>query len=178
MKPTTQIAAAPQLINRISSRQSIERIILMHPFLEGMSPHQLRLLSDCAMQVHFSTDELIFREGDPANRFYLIGQGKIALESYVIDKGNTLIQTIGAGEVLGWSWLFSPYLWHFNARALEPTEAVFIYATPLRDECESDHELGYELMKRMAQVMLDRLQATRWKLLRDCPNALTSLRAR
>jgi CRP-like cAMP-binding protein len=83
------------------------------------------------------------------------------------NKGMTPIQEIGAGEALGWSWLFPPYFWHFNARALEPTDAIFLYATPLRDECESDHELGYELVKRMAEVMLRRLQATRRQLL--CP---------
>src|SRR5204863_1801638 len=117
-------------------------------FLNEMIPHQLRLLSDCSMQTHFKAGELILQEGDPANRFYLIQQGRVALESFISDKGNTPIQTIGAGEVLGWSWLFPPYVWHFNARALEPTDAIFIYATPLREECESDHELGYELMKR------------------------------
>jgi cAMP-binding proteins - catabolite gene activator and regulatory subunit of cAMP-dependent protein kinases len=108
---------------------------------------------------------LVFREGDPANRFYLVLSGKIALESFVKDKGNTLIQTIGPGDVLGWSWLFPPYFWHFNARALEHTEAIFIYATPLREECEADHELGYQLIKRMAEVMMNRLQATRKQLL-------------
>jgi CRP/FNR family cyclic AMP-dependent transcriptional regulator len=130
-----------------------------------MSPHQLRLLADCAMPAHFDANEVIFREGDPANRFYFLQTGKVALESNVLGKPKALIQTIGAGDILGWSWLFPPYFWHFDARALDPTDAVFIYGTPLREECESDHELGYELMKRLAGVMLKRLQATRWKLL-------------
>jgi len=130
-----------------------------------MSEHQLRILSDCAMQAHFNPNEVIFREGEPADRFYLIQKGEVALEAYVKDKGNTLVQKIGAGDVLGWSWLFPPYFWHFTARALEPTDAVFIYAKPLRDECESDHDLGYELMKRIAQVIMQRLQATRKKSL-------------
>jgi CRP/FNR family cyclic AMP-dependent transcriptional regulator len=147
------------------SVRSLESMLRKHPFLNEMTPHQLRLLSDCSMQTHFKVGELILQEGDPANCFYLIQQGRVALESFISEKGNTPIQTIGAGEVLGWSWLFPPYVWHFNARALEPTDAIFIYATPLREECESDHELGYELMKRMAEVMLKRLQATRWKLL-------------
>jgi CRP/FNR family cyclic AMP-dependent transcriptional regulator len=145
--------------------ESVEETIKKHPFLEGMSPHQIRLLSDCAMRAHFGAGELIFREGDPANRFYLILKGKVALESFMQDKGHTLIQSIGSGDVLGWSWLFPPYFWHFNARAIEATEAIFIYATPLREECESDHELGYELMKRMAQIMMNRLQATRRQFL-------------
>ena len=145
---------------------SIESVISQHPFLAGLSPHHLRLLCDCAMPAHFSADELIFKEGDQANRFYLIQKGRVALECYTKKSGNALIQIIGSGDVLGWSWLFPPYFWHFNARALEPTEAVFIYATPLREECESDHELGYELLKRMAEIMLTRLQATRRQLLR------------
>jgi CRP/FNR family cyclic AMP-dependent transcriptional regulator len=136
-----------------------------HPFLEGLSPHQLRLLTDCAMVVKFKTGELIFREGDPANRFYLITEGRIALESYVQDRGTTLIQTVGTGDVLGWSWLFPPYYWHFDARAVEPSEAIFFYGAPLRDECETDHDLGFELVKRMAEVMMKRLQAARRQLL-------------
>ena len=144
---------------------SIEAAISGHPFLADLSPHHLRLLADCAMPARFSTGELIFKEGDPANRFYLLQKGKVALEWYAKDKGEALIQIISSGEVLGWSWLFPPYCWHFNARALEPTEAIFIYATPLREECESDHELGYELIKRMAEAMLTRLQATRRQLL-------------
>lgn len=145
--------------------EPLEDLIKQHPFLEGMPPHQIRLLGDFAMRAHFESGELVFREGDPANRFYLVLSGKIALESFVKDKGNTLIQTIGPGDVLGWSWLFPPYFWHFNARALEHTEAIFIYATPLREECEADHELGYQLIKRMAEVMMNRLQATRKQLL-------------
>jgi CRP-like cAMP-binding protein len=130
-----------------------------------MSPHHLRLLADSAMKAHFNTDEIIFREGEPANGFYLIQKGKVVLESHVHDKAYTVVDVLGTGDVLGWSWLFPPFLWHFNARALVPTEAIFIYATPLRDEGNFDHELGYELLKRMAEVMLARLQALRRHLL-------------
>jgi len=151
--------------NGNSHPQYLEKIISTHPFLAGMSPHQLRLIADCAMSVHFIANELIFREGDPANRFYLIQSGRVVLESQVLGKPKALVQTLGPGDILGWSWLFPPYFWHFDARALEPIDAVFIYGTPLREECESDHELGYELMKRLAAVMMKRLQAARWKLL-------------
>jgi CRP/FNR family cyclic AMP-dependent transcriptional regulator len=151
--------------NEVPLVRPLEICVKEHPFLAGMSPHQYRILTDCAMHRHFHPGELIFREGDPANRFYLLKNGKVALESYVKNKGMTQIQTVGVGDVLGWSWLFPPYFWHFTARALEPTDAIFFYATPLREECESDHELGYELVKRMAEVMLRRLQATRRQLL-------------
>ena len=156
---------SPETKNESSDPEPVAKIIAKHPFLAGMSPHQLNLISDYAMPAHFTTNELIFREGDPANRFYLIESGSVAIESEVMARPKALIQTLGAGEVLGWSWLFPPYFWHFDARALEPVEAVFLYGTPLREECESDHELGYELMKRLAEVMVKRLQSTRWKLL-------------
>jgi CRP-like cAMP-binding protein len=143
----------------------LAKIIGSHPFLKDLDSHQQRLLADCAMDKNFAAGELIFREGDPANRFYLIVEGKVALESYVQDRGRVEVQTIGKGDVLGWSWLFPPYYWQFDARALEPTKAIFFYATPLREEAENDHELGYELYKRFAEIMLKRLQATRRRLL-------------
>ena len=145
--------------------KSLEVQIAEHPFLKGMSPVHLKTLADLAIHTRFEAGESIFREGDPANRFYLIQQGKVALESGDGDRGSILIQTIGAGDVLGWSWLFPPYYWHFDARALEPTQAIFFYGTRLREYCEEDHDLGYDLIKRMAQVMLTRLQATRRQLL-------------
>jgi CRP/FNR family cyclic AMP-dependent transcriptional regulator len=156
---------APQTRRDRSARESIEAIMAVHPFLDGTSPHQRRILTDCAMVSTFAPGELIFREGDPANRFYLVHRGKVALETHVRERGTVLIQHIGAGDILGWSWLFPPYYWHFDARAVEPTEAVFFYGTPLRDECEADHDLGYELMKRITAVIIQRLQGTRRQLL-------------
>ena len=146
----------------------VAALIRMHPFFKDFDPHQQRLLADCAMEKTFEAGEVIFREGDPANRFYLILEGKVMLESYVLDRGRVEIQTIEAGDVLGWSWLLPPYYWQFDARAITPTKAIFFYATPLRDEAENDHELGYELYKRISGVMLKRLQATRRRLLESC----------
>jgi CRP/FNR family transcriptional regulator, cyclic AMP receptor protein len=151
-----------------TSNGKVAALVASHPFLKDLDPHQQRLLADCAMEKRFEADELIFREGDPANRFYLILEGKVTLESYVQDRGRVEIQTIGSGDVLGWSWLLPPYYWQFDARAAEATKAIFFYATPLRDEAEEDHELGYELYKRISAVMLKRLQATRRHLLQSC----------
>src|SRR4051812_6691420 len=89
------------------------------PFLKGLGPEHLQVLEDCSMRSHFDAGEVIFKEGDPANRFYLIEKGKVALISEQ-KEGPQHIQTIGAGDVLGWSWLFPPYLWHFKACTLEP----------------------------------------------------------
>ena len=149
--------------------QTLESIITELPFLKGLSSKHLPSLADNAMQSQFRAGELIFREGGPANRFYLIQHGQVALESSRKDRPAVRIQIIGAGDVLGWSWLFPPYGWHFDARALEPTTAIFFYGTRLREECEKDHDLGYKLMKRMAGVMLQRLQAARLQLLEDGP---------
>jgi CRP-like cAMP-binding protein len=145
--------------------KAVESVIAAHPFLRDLKPPYLRLLGDSAMRVRFEKDELIFREGDPANRFYLIEEGRVSLESHRRDEAPVAVQVIGPGEVLGWSWLFPPYYWQFDARALEPTTAIFFYGTRLREQCEQDHAFGYEMMKRMTQVVIHRLQATRKQLL-------------
>jgi CRP/FNR family transcriptional regulator, cyclic AMP receptor protein len=170
MNAAKNFAQVPQPGKADGGSHDLEKIIAEHPFLKGLSPHQFRILTDCAMFTRFESGELLLREGDPANRFYLILRGKVSVESYAPDLGVTPIQTVAGGDVLGWSWLFPPYYWHFNARAVELTEAVFFYSTPLRDECETDHDLGYELVKRMAEVMMKRLQATRRQLLNWSPN--------
>jgi CRP-like cAMP-binding protein len=139
--------------------------VALHPFLAGMNRTQLALLTDCAMAVQFKKGQVIFREGEPANRFYLIETGKVILESSGRAGDPVVIDTIGAGDLLGWSWMFPPNIWHFTARAVEPTTAIFFYGTILREYCEKDHSLGYELLKRMTVVMTRRMQAARNKML-------------
>ena len=121
----------------------------------------------CAMETKFEAGQVLFREGEIANRFYLILEGKVALEAEAGESGPVEVQKIGAGEVLGWSWLFPPYSWHFAARALEPTKAIFFYGTWLREQCEQDKNLGYEVMNRVVGVVIERLQATRRELVRS-----------
>jgi CRP/FNR family transcriptional regulator, cyclic AMP receptor protein len=142
--------------------ESMATRVALHPFLAGMNHTQLALLTDCAMASHFKPGQIIFREGEPANRFYLIESGNIVLES---GKDSIIVDAIGAGDLLGWSWMFPPYVWHFSARAVEPTEAIFFYGTILREYCERDPSLGYDLFKRIAPIMLRRLQAARDKML-------------
>src|SRR5262245_45644294 len=132
--------------------------VALHPFLAGMNRGELVLLTDCAIPVHFRKGQVIFWEGEMANRFYLIERGKVILESNGGHGDPVLMDTIGAGDLLGWSWMFPPYIWHFTARAAEPTDAIFFYGTILREYCERDHSLGYELFKRMSAVMVKRLQ--------------------
>ena len=139
--------------------------VALHPFLAGMNRKDLSLLADCAMVVQFPPREVIFREGDLANRFYLIESGRVALEAIGPGAKPMVIDSIGAGDLLGWSWIFPPHVWHFTARAVEPTTAIFFYGTILREYCERNHSLGYELFKRMSAVMVKRLQATRGKMM-------------
>jgi CRP/FNR family transcriptional regulator, cyclic AMP receptor protein len=137
-----------------------------HPFLEGMNPEHLKLLSELAMRANFAEQELIFRQGEPADRLYLIQAGSVFITSQIPGRGQITIQTIGSGDALGWSWLFEPYRWHFDAWADEPTRTVYFQANFLREQCEQYPKLGYELMTRVSRVVILRLQATRLRLLR------------
>ncbi|MEK7684318.1 MAG: Crp/Fnr family transcriptional regulator [Verrucomicrobiota bacterium] len=150
---------------------TLAAIIAEQPFFKGLSAEHLRTLADSAMQTWFEADELIFHEDDVANRFYLILEGKVALESSLANGDSVVLQTLGPGELLGWSWLFSPYIWKLHARALEPTEAIFFYGTRLRAQCEDNHDLGYELFKRISEVMMHRLHSTRRKLFASLSDA-------
>ncbi|MCK6561267.1 cyclic nucleotide-binding domain-containing protein [candidate division KSB1 bacterium] len=145
--------------------ETLEPILAEHPFLKGMTPEQLQLLVGCASNVRFDPGKYIFREGEEANQFYIVRQGKVALEIVTPQRGSIIIDTLADDEVLGWSWLLPPYHWHFNARALELTRAIALDGKCLRTKCESDHDLGYELLKRFANLIEQRLQATRLQLL-------------
>ncbi len=148
-----------------TASQQLYNLIAQQPFLKGLSVHQLQVLADSAMEIQFESGQWILRQGDPANRFYLILEGKVLLESEVKERNVIPIKTIGPGDDLGWSWLFPPYYLRLSARALEPVKAIFFYGTRLRQQCEEDHELGYELMKRVAEVAIQNLHATQQRLM-------------
>ena len=143
--------------------------LALQPFLKGMPERMLKLLAAEAMPVEFKAGTPIFTAGGPANRFYLLLSGEVALEASADQRDDErkplVIVTLGAGEVLGWSWLFPPYYWMFDARSVTPVSAIFFYGSRLREQCETDHELGYQLMKRTNEIVLGRLQATRRRLL-------------
>ena len=164
---TASFKHPPVCKDKLAVEQAVESVIESHPFLGGLRPKQLRVLAENAMRMHYEPGELIFREGDPADRFYLIENGKVALESFRKNELAIPIQIIGHGDVLGWSWLFPPYHWHFDARALERTAVIFFYGTALLEHCFVDHDLGYELMKRMATIVVQRLQSARQELLAE-----------
>ncbi|HMD98469.1 MAG TPA: cyclic nucleotide-binding domain-containing protein [Terriglobia bacterium] len=145
--------------------ETLERILIEHPFFAGMKQEHMELLVGCASNVRFDAGQFILREGQEANNFYLLRQGKVALDVYAPERGGITIQTLGAGDILGWSWLVPPFRWRFDARAVELTRAIALDGKCLRQKCENDCCLGYELMKRFSQVMVDHLTATRLQLL-------------
>ena len=146
---------------------SLEPVVVSHPFFEGMKPEHLEVIAGCATDATFASDQILFHEGEPANKFYLIQSGRIALGAHELADGTMAVQELGAGDVLGWSWLFPPFVWHLRARALEPTRAVVLDGAHLLIAAERNRDFGYELMKRVAQVLIQRLQATRKQLLRQ-----------
>lgn len=143
-----------------------------HPFLRDLNPDLLRQVAACAMPTAFKAEELIFREGEMANRFYLVIAGRVQLEAEATDRPGVPVDYIGEGDVLGWSWMFPPYTWNFTARAVVPVRAIFFYGTWLREQCEADSVLGYELMKRTTAVVIRRLQATRQQLVRTAARSV------
>jgi CRP-like cAMP-binding protein len=115
--------------------------------------------------VRYEPEAFIFREGEEANTFLVLRQGEVAVEVFTAERGPVRIETLGVGDLLGWSWLVPPYRWHFDVRAVEMTRAIALDARCLRQKCEEDHDLGYQLFKRFSHVIEQRLQATRLQLL-------------
>jgi CRP/FNR family cyclic AMP-dependent transcriptional regulator len=145
--------------------QTIDTLLQDVPIFHGMSQEALELLAGCASNTRFADGEVLFREGDEADTFYVIRHGRVALEIFVPARGAVTIETIDPGEVIGWSWLFAPYRWHFDAKALGLVRATVFDAACLREKCQQDTAFGYDLMSRFAQVMIERLQWTRLRLL-------------
>jgi CRP/FNR family transcriptional regulator, cyclic AMP receptor protein len=136
-----------------------------HPFLHGMPPEQLDALAEVASEVRFPVRSRLFEDGSHAGRFWLIRSGKVALDLQVPGEGPMVIETLGIGELLGWSWLFPPYQWAFGAVALRPVQAFEFDTSAVLALCVSDPALGYELTRRVARVLAHRLQATRLRLI-------------
>ncbi len=136
----------------------------LHPFFQALSAAHRDVLTGCARQTRFSRDSIILRQGDAADRFFLIEEGCVALQADRKGQGAIRIQTLGAGDALGWSWLFPPHVCHFSARTVESTETIVFDAMQLRARFHQVPDLGNELVKRMAQVVVKRLEATQTQL--------------
>jgi CRP-like cAMP-binding protein len=145
--------------------ETLEPLLLEHQFFQGWSPEHLKIITGCAANVRFGAGEVIFREGQPADRFFILRDGMVAIEILVAHHRSITVETIGKGDVLGWSWAIAPHRWLFSARAVEPTRAISLDAKCLREKCEADYELGYEMFGQMLLVAEKRLRATRLQLL-------------
>ena len=143
----------------------IENLLADVPVFADLGARELETVAGCGRNVRFDAGQQLFREGDAADVFYVVRHGSVAVETFVPARGPMMIETIEAGEVIGWSWLFPPYRWHFDARALTQVRATSFDGACLRGKCDSDPALGYTLMSRFAQVLIERLQWTRLRLL-------------
>lgn len=146
-------------------RKELDTLLAEHPFLQEMPPRYHALLADCATNVRFPPEAYLIQEGRPADCFYLLRRGRVAVEVHRAVSSPIPVQTLDGGDILGWSWLIPPHLWRFDARALDQVTAIRLDGVCLREKCERDHELGYEFLKRFAAVMTRRLEATRIQLL-------------
>ena len=140
-------------------------LLAKHPFFADLDAETLDLISGCAANASFKPGDYLFREGDPADQFYIIRFGKISVEINAPSRGPHPVQTLGAGEVLGWSWLIPPHRWRFDSRALELVRAISLDGKCLRTKCDENHRLGYRLLSRFSGVMAKRLEATRLQLM-------------
>jgi CRP-like cAMP-binding protein len=145
--------------------QTLEPILAEHPFFQGLPVEDIQLVAGCASNAVFKAGEMLFREGEPANQFYLIREGNVALEVYAPGRGQVVLQTIGAGELIGWSWLIPPYKWRVDGRAIAFVHTIALDGKCLRGKCDENPRLGYELLKRVAGVFAERLLAARLQLL-------------
>jgi CRP-like cAMP-binding protein len=145
--------------------QTLEPIVAQLPLFAGMKEDHLVLIAGCARNVRFETGEYVGRASEPADQFWIIREGRVALEIHSPGRGSLTVQTVSENEVLGWSWLVPPHQWRFDARATTPVRALVFDGRCLRGKFAGDYELGYELMRRFAQVIAERLEATGLQLL-------------
>jgi CRP-like cAMP-binding protein len=145
--------------------ETIKQELAEHPLLKGLDPQFLELAAGCASNVVFQPDQFIFREGDPATRFYLIRRGRVQIKTFVPGRGSVTVQTLEDGDVLGWSWLIPSHQYRFDSQAVELTRAIALDGACFRTKCETDHSFGYELLKRFALIVAQRLDAARLQLL-------------
>ena len=145
--------------------EGLQRIIHDHPFFAGLEPRFSDLVTGCARNVRFDAGQYLFREDAPANEFFLLRHGRVALELVAPARSAITFHTLGPGEIVGADWLIPPYRWPYGARALELVRAISIDAACIRGKCEEDHDLGYDMMKRFIPILVQWLQATRLQVL-------------
>jgi len=136
-----------------------------HPFFAELGAGTVKLIAACGRNEVYPPDTVLAAEGSEANEFFIIRRGRVAIQLHAAPSGTALLQTLDAGDVLGWSWLFPPYRWTVEARAVQEVHAIKLDGRCLRGKCEENPALGYELMKRFSRIMTRRLEATRLQIL-------------
>ena len=145
--------------------KGIDEVLASHEFFAGMDGPTLKLLSGCAANVAFAAGEGLFAEGQRAERFWIVQHGRVTLSVASPGVGHLAIETLGSGSIVGWSWLVAPYRWRFDAVASERTSAVVFDVSCLRAKMDADAAIGYLVLSRFVPVIVERLQATRLRLL-------------
>lgn len=149
--------------------KTIEATLAEHPFFQGLDPKYLHVAAHGAVEDKFGVHAYIFNEGEKAGKFYVLRKGKVALEGVSPSDELVTIDTLEAGDILGWSWLLPPYHWQYSARVIEPVQVIVLDGVYLREKCEEDHDFGYELVKRVMQAIANRLQMARALMLYGRP---------
>jgi len=143
----------------------IEDLICIHPFFDGLGQEFCRFVAGCGTNRHYEQGQYLAHEGEGAEALMLIRKGKVAVETKVPERGAVIIETLNDGDIAGWSWFFPPYLWAFDLHALTNVSVTALDASCLRAKCEDDPRLGYEVAKRLARMMTERLKNARLRLL-------------
>ena len=145
--------------------RTLNELLEAHPVFHDFPKEFVEDLGECTWEMEFIPDQYVFWSGHDAKFFYILRSGSIALVAHTQDQGKVTIETLHNGDVLGWSWLYPPYKWHFDAKTIDPARVIVVDARCVLAKCEQNHELGYELMLRFSRIMLDRLMATRMRML-------------
>ena len=143
----------------------LEELLQRHPFFREMDPEVRKTVAGCATNERVEAGQYIFREGEMADKFFLLRDGKVALEISITGRRPLVVDTVGAGEVFGWNWIIPPYCWRADARATERSRLLSLDAKCLRGKMESDHRLGYEMYQRFFPVIARRLEGARLRLI-------------
>ncbi len=145
--------------------KEIKDLLAAHAFFKDLRKETVDLVAGCGSNVHFAPDQYLMHGGDDADRFFAVRKGTVSIEVFVPGRGPVTLQTVGEGEILGWAWLVPPYKWHFDARARDEVSAVSFDGACLRKKCDADPAMGYEMMKRLARLVSQRLETTRVQIL-------------
>ncbi|MFW5969158.1 MAG: Crp/Fnr family transcriptional regulator [Halofilum sp. (in: g-proteobacteria)] len=145
--------------------ESLINVLMAHDFFRDLEPQAIAFLAGNARNTNLASGEILFEHGQPADRFYLIRSGRITVGVPAIEGPSLEVQTLGPGEVLGWSWLIPPYRWNFRGQVIEAAEVIEFDGKVMLERCETDPAFGYPLMKRFAALMSERLEAARRKMM-------------